>query len=136
MSFTHNQGNTRSNVSKPHHLEIEKVPRQFSDYMNEQNSRFCEICKLYLDGLSIDDVKYLRAEDLINLVPRDHYKHKLLMTIMVRRYLYRPSETNHCNNSSVNNCSSDKYIEYSCDECNHICNNLICNHICSDYQSK
>lgn len=94
----HKQRVSRPAVFKPFQQEMERVPRQFCDYMNEENSRFSEICKLYLDGLSMDDVRFLKPEDLISLVPHDHYKHKLLMTIMVRRYLYRPDdcETVYC----------------------------------------
>lgn len=89
----HKQRISRPSVSKPFQQEMDRVPRQFCDYMNEENCRFSEICKLYLDGLSMDDVRFLKPEDLISLVPCDHYKHKLLMTIMVRRYLYRPDES-------------------------------------------
>lgn len=84
---------SRSAVFKPQQQELDRVPRQFCEYMNEENNRFSEICRVYLEGLSMDDVKYLKAEDLIALVPHDHHKHKLLMTIMVRRYLYRPDES-------------------------------------------
>lgn len=75
-------------VHKPSKYEKEKVPRQICDFMSEKNTRFTEICKIYLDGMSLDDLPFLTAEDLINLVPSNQYKHRLLMTIMVRRYLY------------------------------------------------
>src|ERR1043166_1872612 len=84
-----NRSNPRPTVIKPFQQEIERVPERFCDYMNEENSRFNEICRIYLGALSIDDVRYLEPEDLINLVPHHQYEHKLLMTIMVRRYLYR-----------------------------------------------
>ena len=154
------QRGARSAVFKPFQQEIERVPRQFCDYMSEENSRFCEICNLYLEGLSMDDVRYLKPEDLIALVPHDHYKHKLLMTIMVRRYLYRPEEckTMHCkqektddyeksNKNSDNIHSIDTKVneypptkcmyvhnsktEYSCNNCDHICINSECNHTCN-----
>ena len=56
--------------------------------MNSVSGRFSDICHLYLDGLSMDDVKYLKPDDLIAIVPEHQHNHKLLMTIMVRRYLY------------------------------------------------
>jgi hypothetical protein len=80
--------NKRPVVSKPIYQELEKPPQNFCDYMNSVNSRFSEVCKIYLDGMSIDDIKFMLPEDLINLVPQNQYKHRLLMTIMVRRYLY------------------------------------------------
>lgn len=72
------------------------VPNQFCDYMRTVNTRFNEICDLYLVGLSMDDVRYLTPMDLINLVPQTQYRHKLLMTIMVKRYLYREDEADLC----------------------------------------
>ena len=66
----------------------QKKSIQFSDFINMQNNRFTDICKIYLDGLNVDDIKYLKPEDFINLVPKNYHKHKLLMTIMVRRYIY------------------------------------------------
>lgn len=85
-------------VLKPYQHELDRVPRQFSDYMNEQCTRFSEICKIYLEGMTLDDVCYMKPDDFINLVPREQYRHKLLMMIMVRRYLFRPheSETIYC----------------------------------------
>jgi hypothetical protein len=104
-NFTaHKQRVVRPAVFKPFQQEIDRVPRQFCDYMNEENCRFSEICKLYLEGLSMDDVRFLKPEDLITLVPRDHYKHRLLMTIMVRRYLYRPEE---CETICCKPCKTD-----------------------------
>ena len=58
-------------------------------HMNRVNTRFNQICSIYLPILTMDDVKYLEPTDLINMVPPKMYEHKLLMTIMVRRYLYR-----------------------------------------------
>lgn len=159
----HKQRTSKPGVFKPFHQEIDRVPRQFCDYMNEENSRFSEICKLYLDGLSMDDVRFLKPEDLIVLVPNDHYKHRLLMTIMVRRYLYRPddSDTVYCkpgrsdvytksdkdgefNDSDIRSsdcqtvptkCINVRYpkTEYSCDRCDHVCTNTDCEHSCEDY---
>jgi len=67
---------------------LDHVPNQVRDYMRGVNTRFNEICDIYLTGLSIDDLKYLCPTDLIKLVPHEQYNHKLLMTIMVRRYIY------------------------------------------------
>lgn len=118
----------RPTVIKPFQQEIERVPERFCDYMNESNSRFNEICRIYLNCLSIDDIKYLEPTDLINLVPHDQYEHKLLMTIMVRRYLYR----NHLDDKDDKNDKDDK-TEYSCDKCSHSCSNSSCTHSCDDY---
>lgn len=91
-SFGSSFSANKQQVKKPIHQELDKAPRQFNDYMNSINGRFSEICRIYLDGLSVDDVKYLHPDDLIAIVPESQHNHKLLMTIMVRRYLYRPDE--------------------------------------------
>jgi len=134
-----------SNVMKPYHQELDRVPRQFSDYMNEQCTRFSEICKIYLEGMTLDDVQYMKPEDFINLVPDEQYRHKLLMTIMVRRYLFRldESETVCCkensgdvyDDTSSSSCNDGKpeLVCYACNKCNHVCMNVKCNHNCSDY---
>ncbi len=67
--------------------KLDDVPNQLCDYMCSANTRFTEICKLYLRGLSFDDLKYIHEQDLIQIVPDNQYNHKLLMTILVRRYL-------------------------------------------------
>lgn len=151
---THKQQVKRPAVYKSIHQELEKAPRQFNDYINSVSGRFSEISQLYLDGLSMDDVKYLKPEDLIALVPDNQHTHKLLMTIMVRRYLYRPDEcgaiyckpekpndtftSNNddncslCSNSSSN--TSDKIVNtYACEKCTHSCTNPNCKHSCGDY---
>lgn len=113
----------QSMVMKPSLYESERVPRQFSDYMNEQNTRFSEICKLYLEGMNLDDVHYMHPEDLINLVPPEHYKHKLLMTIMVRRYIFKDQEEE-CKNRKLSSredvYKNDKEIKIEC-ECTACC---------------
>lgn len=94
-------------IKKPIHQELDKAPRQFNDYMNSINGRFSEICRIYLDGLSMDDIKYLSPDDLIAIVPDSQYNHKLLMTIMVRRYLYRTEvsvNVNECD--KINTCQT------------------------------
>jgi hypothetical protein len=93
----------KSQIKKSIHQELDKAPRQFNDYMNSINGRFSEICRIYLDGLSMDDIKYLSPDDLIAIVPQNQYNHKLLMTIMVRRYLYR-TDINDCD--QINTCQT------------------------------
>ena len=116
MSFHTDERGSASNcgVYRPYQHELGKVPGQFNDYINGVSNRFCEICNLYLDGLSMDDICYLRPEDLIDLIPRDQHRHRLLMTIMVRRYLYRldPKDTVHCPSLP-----SDCYDSKSSDSC-------------------
>jgi hypothetical protein len=123
-SYRHNT-DIRPNVIRPIQQELERVPRRFCEYMDEENNRFSEICRLYLACLSMDDIKYLKPEDLINLVPHDHHEHKLLMTIMVRRYL--------CRSMHSSKHSSDEKIYFPCKKCNHKCTNFDCNHSCDDY---
>lgn len=91
MSQLRRQQSGKNNHPKDHH------PIQMSDYMTEKSTRFDDICRIYLDGMTVDDLKYLKSEDLINLVPEKQFGHKLLMTILVRRYLY-PSHHIECNN--------------------------------------
>ncbi|VBB18535.1 hypothetical protein YASMINEVIRUS_998 [Yasminevirus sp. GU-2018] len=143
MSFSsYKQRMARPVVMKPIQQELDRVPRQFSDFMNEQSNRFSEICKVYLEGMTVDDVRYMKPEDFINLVPVEHHRHKLLMTIMVRRYLYRPDESEavYCKpekcdtftDSDSTDTPCDKN-EYACDKCSHVCSNSNCNHNCGDY---
>jgi hypothetical protein len=60
-----------------------------SDYMRKADTRFTEICELYLENMTIDDLKYCHPNDLIGLVPNEQHAHKLLMIVMIRRYLFR-----------------------------------------------
>lgn len=66
-----------------------RLPEQFVDYMKAADTRFSEICEIYLECLTIDDIRFMEPEDFINLIPDEQFKHKLLMTIMVRKYLFR-----------------------------------------------
>lgn len=50
-------------------------------------SRFKIIIDEYLSKLEEKDLDFITGEDLINLVPSDNYKHKLLMIILIKRYL-------------------------------------------------
>lgn len=90
-------------MSRNNHKILDHVPNQVRDYMRGVNTRFNEICDIYLTGLSIDDLKYLCPIDLINLVPHEQYNHKLLMTIMARRYIY----PNSCKEPKKEACSND-----------------------------
>ena len=117
----------------------DSIPMQFADYINQQSTRFSDICKIYLDGMNMDDVKYMCPEDLINLVPSKQYKHKLLMTILVRRYIINDLDNDEdhvkickpekrmCdindNDSSINDASD-------CDKCSNECVTTKCNHKC------
>jgi hypothetical protein len=132
MSFNnHKQNNFKTSVCKPFQQDIDRVPGQFSDYMNAKNNRFSEICQIYLEGMSLDDVAYLKPDDIINIVPANQYKHKLLMTIMVRRYLYRSDELNTPVCEPLH--AKPDTQEYRCDNCDHVCANKNCSHSCSDY---
>lgn len=159
----HKQFTKTSAVIKPYHQEIDKAPRQFIDYMNGICGRFTEICQIYLDGLSMDDIRYLTAEDLINLVPENQFRHRLLMTIMVRRYLFRPDdcetvychpeksdvyESIRCDDTSSSGSVFSECIDiphrersvggnnivYACKKCTHTCSKPVCNHSCDDYK--
>lgn len=68
------------------------VDDKLSDYMKSTNTRFTEICNVYLRHITIEDLKFMKPEDLINLVPSNQYSHKELMTIMVRRYIFRDDD--------------------------------------------
>lgn len=122
----------RSTISKSYHQEIKEVPNQLCDYISSCNgNRFEEICNIYLKGLSLDDVKYLKPEDLIDIVPPEQHKHKLLMTVLVRRYIFNDNKDNtdtHTNNES----ETDSYNSSinKCIKCSHVCYNSKCSHSC------
>lgn len=116
------QSFNKPSVISPIQHEIERVPDRFCDFMNEEHNRFSEICKIYLGVLSMDDLKYLKPHDLINLVPKEKYDHRLLMTIMVRRYL-----------SHLCPCDDKNEKNNKCSKCNHSCYNSKCDHVCDDY---
>lgn len=103
----------KSNVFSHQVYQIDEPPNQLCDYICSCNfgTRFDEICNIYLKGLSMEDVKYMCPEDLINLVPADHYRHKLLMTILVRRYLCRCCEFESCccDKNSTDSSKSSKH---------------------------
>lgn len=80
------------------------LPEQFTDYMRGTDTRFCEISEIYLKDLTLCDLKYLHPKDLINIVPENQYSHKLLMSIMVRRYLFRDADL--CDDSSSQVCDT------------------------------
>jgi len=94
-------------------INFDHIPNQVRDYMRGVNTRFNEICDVYLTGLSIDDLKFLSPEDMINLVPPEQYNHKLLMTIMTRRYIY-PNLCNDAENTHPHKSNDD---DSSCRVC-------------------
>lgn len=75
-------------VIKADQYKTERVPNQIIDYLEQYGTRFNEICRTYLEGMTTDDINFLKESDLIELVPAHNYKHRLLMTILVRRYLF------------------------------------------------
>ena len=81
-------GKIGSSVITRSHADSMKLPDQLSEFMMGSDTRFEEICGIYLDGLTMNDLKYLTADDLICIVPPEQYKHKLLMTVFAKRYLY------------------------------------------------
>jgi hypothetical protein len=127
MSYSRNRY-PRSTINKPHQYEIKETPNQLCDYIASCNgNRFEDICNIYLKGLSMDDVKYLKPEDLIDIVPPEQHKHKLLMTILVRRYIYTNNTYDDTNNSDYDSYNSDIN---KCNKCNHVCYNQKCKHTC------
>lgn len=135
MSFNSYKQQSHSAIIHPNEYELNRAPRQFCDYMNEQCTRFAEICHIYLEGMTLDDVCYMKPKDFINLVPHDQYRHKLLMTIMVRRYLCRHNECgfHDCGDTYTDSDSCSEKTEYKCNKCSHVCTNRKCTHKCSDY---
>ena len=120
---------TRSTICKPFQQEIKEAPDQFCDYIACcSGNRFEEICNIYLKGMTIDDVKYMKPEDLIDLVPIEQHRHKLLMSILVRRYIF-PAEP------IEPVCEADKNDAYEnkCEYCEHSCTNSECTHSCDNY---
>ena len=79
---------TITTITRNECKDYDKLPGQFCDYMKSVNTRFTDICTKYLTGLTMDDIKYLKPEDFICLVPSEKYSEKLLMTIMVRKYIF------------------------------------------------
>lgn len=119
----------RSTVSRSYHQEIKEVPNQLCDYIASCNgNRFEEICNVYLKGLSMDDVRYLKPEDLIDIVPPEQHRHKLLMTVLVRRYIFNENDDN--NIDSEYELDSYNSSANKCNKCNHVCYNIKCTHTC------
>jgi len=113
MNRANKQNIGKTSVSKPISQDVQKVPRQISDYISLKSNRFVEICTIYLDGMSMDDLPYLNPEDLIGLVPSNQYQHKLLMTILTKRYLYNGTRDKKKKDSKCSD-QSDR-SEDSCD---------------------
>tara|TARA_Y100000780_G_C13655356_1_gene406339 strand:- start:573 stop:860 length:288 start_codon:yes stop_codon:yes gene_type:complete len=93
--------NKECKITRHCHIDLDGLPNDFCAYMKSTNTRFNDICDRYLIGLTFDDIKYLQPDDLINIVPENKHRDKLLMTIMVRKYLYQcddnDSESNDIN---------------------------------------
>lgn len=86
------QSRLRSGLIPRSEAEAARLPEQVADYISLADTRFDEVAHLYLDGLTINDLQFMQPEDLINVVPPVNHKHKLLMSILVRRYLFRDND--------------------------------------------
>jgi hypothetical protein len=53
----------------------------------KDDDRFYSIIDTYLSSLTNQDLLYLTQDDLISLVPIDNHRDRLLMIILVKRYL-------------------------------------------------
>lgn len=112
----------------------------FIDYVKCSDNRFHEICDLYLRCLTLEDIEFMKPEDFICLVPEEQYNHKLLMTILARRYLYNEddefndeigdmikSKKKKCKNK-CNDCSDSDCDEKPCkDKCYKVTVGCGCN---------
>ena len=85
---------TNSNLVSRFSADAQRLPEQVADYICLADSRFDEVAKLYLEGLTISDLQFMQPEDLICVVPPDQHRHKLLMSILARRYLFRDDDDN------------------------------------------
>jgi hypothetical protein len=117
MNRANKQNIGKTSVSKPISQDVQKVPRQISDYISLKSNRFVEICTIYLDGMSMDDLPYLSPEDLIGLVPSNQYQHKLLMTILTKRYLYNPTNETTKNDKKKKDSKCSDQSDRSEDSC-------------------
>lgn len=95
--------------------ECRKLPNQFVDFITCEDTRFNEICEIYLQELTMCDIPYLKPKDLINLVPPTQYNHKLLMSILVRKYIFVDC-CNNCDKKCDGMCN--KKYDKKCDK-NH-----------------
>lgn len=82
----------RSNLIPKSDAEASRLPEQVADFISQADTRFDEVARLYLEGLTIMDLQFMQSEDLINIVPPEQYRHRLLMSILVRRYLFRDDD--------------------------------------------
>lgn len=82
----------RSNLIPRSDTEASRLPEQVADFISQADTRFDEVARLYLEGLTITDLQFMQPEDLINIVPPEQYRHRLLMSILVRRYLFRDDD--------------------------------------------
>ena len=86
------QTKIRSHLIPRSDADASRLLEQVADYIRQADTRFDEVARLYLEGLTISDLQFMHPEDLINVVPPDHYQHRLLMSILVRRYLFRDED--------------------------------------------
>lgn len=86
------QSKLRSGLVPRSAAEAARLPEQVCDYIKLADTRFDEVARLYLEGLTISDLQFMQPEDLICVVPPPQYNHKLLMSILVRRYLFRDDD--------------------------------------------
>lgn len=100
----------------------------FIDYIKCADSRFDEICDLYLNCITVEDIEYMKPEDFICLVPEEQIKHKQLMTILVRRYIFDCDDTcdlqeqiNTIVECEKDNFSSDSSDSDNCKKCPKKC---------------
>jgi hypothetical protein len=89
---SHKQSRLRSGLIPRSEAEAARLPEQVADYISLADTRFDDIAHLYLNGLTVTDLQYMEPEDLINVVPPGQHEHKLLMSILVRRYLFRDDD--------------------------------------------
>jgi hypothetical protein len=89
---SNNRSRLRSGLVPKSEADALRLPEQVADYIANADTRFSEVAHLYLDGLTIRDLQFMQPEDLINIVPPPQHNHKLLMSILVRRYLFRDED--------------------------------------------
>lgn len=89
--------------------DASRLPDQVSDFMLSVDTRFNDL-RIYLDGLTFDDLRFLQPEDIISLVPASQHGHKLLMTVLARRYLYRDNNSSEGVVDPVNNTINEENI--------------------------
>ena len=92
-------------IFKPYEIDSCKCTNEtlLINYVKSIDNRFDEICDLYLSCLRIEDIEFLKPEDLICLVPSTQINHKALMTTLVRRYIYAECDDDDDSDCNDNN---------------------------------